>query len=64
MLRGKRVIAKKKFSIAKMTSGRIAMRLKKKDFRTLDKSKRRKMVVTYVLETSFGKYTTKLTLKR
>lgn len=64
MLIGKRVIAKAYFSLPAMKTGRIPMRLSKKDFKKLEKSKSRKLKVTYVLTTAFGVYTSKLTLKR
>jgi hypothetical protein len=61
---GKRVIATVPFSIKTMSTGRIPMRLSAKDFRTLDKSKSRTLKTVFTLTTSFGTYTSKLTLKR
>jgi len=59
---GKRVIAKAPFSVAAMSTGKIAMRLGKGDFKRLSSKKR--LNVTYVLSTAFGDFTTPLTLKR
>jgi hypothetical protein len=64
MLIGKRVIAKANFSVPAMATGKIPMRLNKKDFKKLDKAKSKTMKVTLVLTTSFGTYTQALTLKR
>lgn len=64
MLIGKRVLATAKFSIPAMKTGRIPMRLSRRDFRALDRSKTRTLRTTYVLQTSFGTYQSRLTLKR
>ncbi|MEJ7787154.1 MAG: hypothetical protein WKF96_20315 [Solirubrobacteraceae bacterium] len=64
MLLGTRIIAKANFSIARMKTGKIPMRLGKKSFRRLDRSKTKTLKVTYVLSTAFGDFTTPLTLKR
>jgi hypothetical protein len=64
MLIGQRVIAKATFSVPAMATGKIPMRLNKKDFKKLDKSKTKTMKVTLVLTTAFGTYTQALTLKR
>ena len=64
MLLGTRIIAKANFSIAKLKTGTIPMRLSRAVYRKLDRSKSRKLRVTYVLSTAFGDFTTPLTLKR
>jgi len=64
MLLGTRIIAKANFSIAKTKTGKIPMRLGKRAFRKLDRSKTKTLKVTYVLTTAFGTFKTPLTLKR
>ncbi|MFL5844074.1 MAG: hypothetical protein ACJ762_05210 [Solirubrobacteraceae bacterium] len=64
MLIGKRIIAKALFNVPAMKTGKVPMRLSAKDFKTLDKSRTKKLKVTYVLTTAFGVYTSTLTLKR
>jgi hypothetical protein len=60
----KRTIATASFSVPSMKSGRVPMRLSAKDFKTLDKSKFRILTGSYVLTTTFGTFTSPLTLKR
>lgn len=62
MLIGKRVIATAPFSFPAMSTGKIAMRLGKKDFAKLNRLK--KLRVTFVLAAPFGTYTSAITLKR
>lgn len=58
----KRRIARRKFSIESMMTGRIGMRLTRRHFRKLDRAG--KLRVRYVLKPAFGTYRTKLVLKR
>jgi hypothetical protein len=64
MLIGKRVIATVPFAMPVMKTGKIALRLKKKDFKKLDKSKSRTLRTTFVLVSNGQTFTFPLTLKR
>lgn len=64
MLVGKRAIAKASFSIPKQSTGKIPMRLGKRIFDKLDRSRTGRLRVTYVLSTSFGDFTSVINLKR
>lgn len=58
----KRMIASAPFTIAPAKSGRIPMRLKRGDYNLLRKAKGA-LRISYVLQTSFGTFTTPLTIR-
>jgi hypothetical protein len=64
MLVGKRVLVSVPFSMPVMKTGKIAMRLKTKDFKKLDKSKSRTLKTTFVLVSNGQTFSFPLTLKR